>query len=104
MNFNESEVLNFALCVQIEAAMNPLEYLARWHVIVIHFPIALIITAALAELAHMLRRKEVAGYTVLLTGIAAIAAVLASGPVDSAPVASAPFASGFVASGWGAVG
>ncbi len=47
--------------------MNPwLEYLARWHVALIHFPIGLLITAAVVEAVTTARRFEVPSVSAMI--------------------------------------
>src|SRR5690606_28974312 len=55
------------------------EYLGRFHVSLVHFPIGLLITAAIIELVGALRRLESPTVcAVIMTGCGALAAILAS--------------------------
>lgn len=56
------------------------EYIGRWHVALVHFPIGLLITAALVELVATIRGLRAPTVTaVVMVCCGALAAVLASG-------------------------
>lgn len=55
------------------------EYVYRWHVAVIHFPIALLLTAAAVELVMVVRRRAVSSTSLLLTCCGAAGALVAAG-------------------------
>ena len=56
------------------------DWLGRWHTLVVHFPIALLLVALLLEVWAMIRRKEVvASATRVLIAFGALGAVAAAG-------------------------
>lgn len=57
-----------------------LEYLGRLHVLLVHFPIGLLVTAGLIEVAGVIRRRKLPYATsVVLAVVGAIGAVVAAG-------------------------
>lgn len=56
-----------------------LEYVGRWHVLVIHFPIGLLATAALVEIVALFRKpRRPATTAVILTCLGAAGAIIAA--------------------------